>query len=166
LRLSVNNTGLRYEIDPPPNSSFANDLMISISRGDISNSSFGFICTDDVWREDQNGQIVRTVLNATLFDVSPVTFPAYPDATVGVRTIALRNAPSEIRAKLRDIADGQIDSDDDADDEDGCGCDCDQCEDGDCADCSNEDCEDDRCERCAQQTRAAYLAIIKRKLRS
>ncbi len=172
LRLSVDKVGLRYEIDPPA-TSLARDLMISIDRKDVDQSSFGFTCLDDSWREDGSGGYIRTVLKANLFDVSPVVFAAYPDATVGTRGAALRNAPADVRAKLtrKDVIDAIIDGDDDADGDDpsdddtNCGCDCDECEDDDCENCSNPDCEDERCELCAMQTRAAHLDLIARRLR-
>jgi hypothetical protein len=50
LRLSVDDKGLRYEIDPP-NTTVANDLMESISRGDIDASSFAFVTRSDKWRD-------------------------------------------------------------------------------------------------------------------
>ena len=53
LRLSVNNTGLLYEIDPP-DTTMARDLLVSLSRGDVTQSSFGFVADDDSW-----GRIVR-----------------------------------------------------------------------------------------------------------
>ena len=100
LRLSVDSTGLHYEIDPP-NTSMAKDLMVSMQRGDVTQSSFGFICTDDSW-EDSQGGLIRTVRQAQLFDVSPVTFPAYPDATSGVRARdALRTCPLHLRDKVK-----------------------------------------------------------------
>jgi len=166
LRLSVDSVGLKYEIDPP-NTTVANDLMISMERGDVTQSSFGFICSDDTWREDANGNITRTVLKAELFDVSPVTFPAYPDATSGVRA-SLRSAPAAIRAKLkRDDDDEDIPHDpdydgdqDDDEDDDECRCDCRGCRDGYCALCSNPNCEDDFCRSCPGQTRAAHLKLL------
>jgi len=98
LRLSTDSIGLRYEIDPP-DTQLARDLMESMTRGDVTQSSFGFICTRDDWKQMPDGSILRVVLEAQLFDVSPVTFPAYLDATSGVRA-SLRSAPDAIRAKL------------------------------------------------------------------
>jgi uncharacterized protein len=108
VRLSTDKTGLLYEIDPPP-TQFAKDLMVSIDRGDIHQSSFGFYCIDDSWREGPNGVYIRTVMKAELFDVSPVTFPAYPDATSGVRA-SLRNAPAALR-RAKGIGDCEDDPD-------------------------------------------------------
>lgn len=113
LRLSTDATGLFYEIDPPA-TNVAKDLMISMERGDVTQSSFGFICIEDTWREDADGNYIRTVLKAELFDVSPVTFPAYPDATSGVRALfpdeeqrnALQGKVAELRA-AKEIRDAQ-----------------------------------------------------------
>ena len=84
LRLEQDEQGLKYEIDMP-NTSFAKDLTESMKRGDITQSSFGFIIDDDEWNETEKG-VVRTINSVrALLDVSPVTYPAYPDASVGLR---------------------------------------------------------------------------------
>jgi HK97 family phage prohead protease len=86
LKLSEDATGLRYEISPP-DTSWARDLVVSIERGDVSQSSFAFRATKEQW--DETGDLpVRTILEAELFDVSPVTYPAYDDTEVGVRSLA------------------------------------------------------------------------------
>jgi len=99
LRLRVDQVGLFYECDAADNQ-MTRDILISMKRGDISQSSFGFQCSLDKWEQADNGDIIRTVLEAQLFDVSPVNFGAYPDATSGVRT-SLRSAPASIRAILK-----------------------------------------------------------------
>lgn len=87
LRVGVDADGLTYEIDPP-DTQLGRDLLVSIERGDIRESSFGFIVGDDDWEEDEEGRVIRTVTEIReLFDVSPVSFPAYPDADVGLREL-------------------------------------------------------------------------------
>lgn len=86
LRLSVDDTGLAYEIDPPDTQA-ARDLMTSMKRGDVNQSSFGFYCDEDDWTKDAEGCMLRTIRSASLFDVSPVTYPAYPEASSGVRNL-------------------------------------------------------------------------------
>lgn len=81
LRLSVDARGLKYEIDPPETET-AKELLAGLSRGDISGSSFTFIPTKVVWEEvralDGGGSTyVRWIEDVALFDVGPVTFPAY-----------------------------------------------------------------------------------------
>jgi hypothetical protein len=87
LRLSVDDTGLKYEIDPPDTQA-ARDLMTSMERGDINQSSFGFIIDSDKWEEDEDGRTIRTITKVReLKDVSPVTYPAYTDTAVAVRSM-------------------------------------------------------------------------------
>lgn len=86
LRLSVDDNGLRYEFDSPE-TSFGNDLLVSLQRGDISQSSFGFVVETDEWTQNEDGSIIRTIKKVSrLLDVSPVTYPAYTSATVAQRS--------------------------------------------------------------------------------
>lgn len=89
LRLSEDKEGLLVEIDPPDTQA-ARDLLVSIERGDISQMSFGFITRKESWQysSDGKGPSIRTLEDVQLFDVSPVTFPAYPDTDVSVRSLA------------------------------------------------------------------------------
>jgi HK97 family phage prohead protease len=84
LRLAVDNYGLGYEVDLPES---RNDVLESVTRGDIANSSFAFQCVDDDWSY-ANDVALRTLLSVRLIDVAPVVTPAYPDATVGLRSLA------------------------------------------------------------------------------
>jgi len=85
LELNEDGTGLEVIIEPP-DAQYARDLMVSIKRGDISQMSFGFRTLLDDW-EFQGGVAVRTLREVQLFDVSPVTFPAYPQTDVAVRAM-------------------------------------------------------------------------------
>lgn len=83
LRMKVDEQGLRYEIKMPES---RRDLIESIERGDIRGSSFSFIVSPggEEWSVEE-GRSIRTVKSiASLIDVGPVTFPAYPDASVAV----------------------------------------------------------------------------------
>ena len=87
LKLWEDEKGLRYAIEPP-DTSFANDLLVSIGRGDVTQSSFGFRVVKDRWTEDVAAKtILRELLEVKLFDVSPVTFPAYAQTDVYVRSL-------------------------------------------------------------------------------
>lgn len=87
LVLSEDELGLRYEI-LPPDTSYARDLMISLDRGDLDQSSFGFRVIEDSWVRptDEEPIPIRKLHKVELFDVSPVTFPAYPATSAGVRS--------------------------------------------------------------------------------
>ena len=79
LKLSTDEKGLKYEFDMPQ-TSYGKDLAISMKRGDVTQSSFAFTVQNDNW-ETKDGMDVRTITKVKrLFDVSPVTYPAYPDA--------------------------------------------------------------------------------------
>lgn len=84
LALSEDETGLAFKIDPP-DTSYARDLIVSMRRGDIDQMSFGFLTVRDRW-EQIGGQVIRTLLEVELFDVSPVTYPAYPTTSAAVRS--------------------------------------------------------------------------------
>ncbi len=92
LRLSEDSIGLSIECDLP-NTSFARDLEESMNRGDVDQMSFGFMVR---WYPDgtrgsnwtfENGEDIRTLTDVILFDVSPVTFPAYPDTSCAMRSL-------------------------------------------------------------------------------
>ena len=87
LRMSEDEDGLAFDIDLP-DTSFARDLAVSIERGDISGCSFGFVTRAQRWEEFEDGKTIRTLLDCQLFDVGPVTYPAYPDTDVGMRSLA------------------------------------------------------------------------------
>jgi HK97 family phage prohead protease len=85
LKLSVDERGLRYEF-PFPRSSYGQDLRMNIEDGIVKGSSFGFTCAPGGERWGmENGRSVRTVMEIeALYDVSPTTYPAYPDSDVAV----------------------------------------------------------------------------------
>ena len=85
LELREDEHGLFVRIQPP-DTSWAKDLTVSISRGDISQMSFGFVVLKDEWRTESNTDI-RELMEVKLYDVSPVTFPAYTQTDVGVRAV-------------------------------------------------------------------------------
>ncbi len=85
LRLFVDEVGLKIETDLPDTQA-ARDLRVSVARGDVSQMSFGFRTKGDEWRTE-DGVPYRTLTDLDLFDVSPVTYPAYPQTEVSVRAL-------------------------------------------------------------------------------
>lgn len=83
LLVAEDDIGLRYEITPP---SWAEKYVETIERGDVRGSSFIFRPTKEEWDETNEDMPIRSVIEAELFEVSPVTTPAYPQSTVGVRS--------------------------------------------------------------------------------
>jgi HK97 family phage prohead protease len=84
LRLIEDEKGLAIEIDPP-DTQWSRDLQESIRRGDITQMSFGFRAVKDEWSQADKKMPIRTLIENWLRDVSPVTFPAYPQTSVKVR---------------------------------------------------------------------------------
>lgn len=82
LLLSEDNLGLATEITVP-DTQWARDLLVTVERGDVSQMSFGFMTLEDRWErvEGLDGEL-RTLIRVRLLDVSPVTFPAYPQTDV------------------------------------------------------------------------------------
>jgi hypothetical protein len=85
LKLREDETGLLSEISMPE-TTVGRDLMISVKRGDIDQMSFAFQSIQEQWDETDAEHPVRTITEARLFDVSPVTFPAYPTTDVSARS--------------------------------------------------------------------------------
>lgn len=84
LRLDLREDGLWVEILPPP-TQWARDALVSVRRGDVWGMSFGFDVLEDKWAA-RGGKPLREITGMRLWDVSLVTFPAYPTTTVSVRS--------------------------------------------------------------------------------
>lgn len=106
LELKEDKKGL-YSRIIPPDTALGRDLVQLIERGDISQMSFGFwIEAEEVVREE--GEKTHFIIKrAKLFDVSPVTFPAYPQTEVDIErsfrsrlsTLSIDNAPALAKRK-------------------------------------------------------------------
>ena len=113
LKLSKSLRGLDYEIDPP-DTSYAKDLAVSIARGDVTGSSFGFIVTEQKFRTEQTdkGPVdIREIHSVELLDVSPVTYPAYKATATGLRSFGdaeeARSARDAWKAEERQSAEAR-----------------------------------------------------------
>jgi len=83
LRLEDTREGLRYAVQLPR---ARGDVAELVERGDVRGSSFEFRTVLDKWEETDDG-MVRTVLEAELHQVGPVTNPAYPEPAVALRSL-------------------------------------------------------------------------------
>jgi len=86
LRMSEDTAGLFYECDAPDTQLVRDMVMSPIARGDVNQCSFGFRTISDRW-DKVDGEWLRTLLEVELFDVSPVTYPAYASTDVAVRSL-------------------------------------------------------------------------------
>src|SRR5476649_2469070 len=90
LTLSVDERGLQYTLIAPDTQTIRDLVIAPMMRGDITQSSFAFRVAPDGerWYEDEEGIVIREVSQfSRLFDVSPVTYPAYQEADSGVRSL-------------------------------------------------------------------------------
>ena len=58
-----------------------------IRRGDVSGSSFAFRISDERWSKEGGDEIREIAGVDPLFDVGPVTFPAYDATSTGLRAV-------------------------------------------------------------------------------
>lgn len=86
LTIGVDAKGLWYRF-VMPDRTFANDLRDAIEAGDVSQSSFGFTVKTATWIEREGLPDLRQITKiGKLYDVSPVTYPAYADTSVAKRS--------------------------------------------------------------------------------
>jgi len=87
LALSEDSKGLKVTINPP-DTQFARDLAVSIERGDINQMSFAFQVLEEEWIRGEKKELdLRKIKKVRLFDVSPVTFPAYDGTDIAIRSM-------------------------------------------------------------------------------
>jgi HK97 family phage prohead protease len=88
LALREDVRGLAVEITPP-DTAFARDLIVSMERGDVTQMSFAFRIrpNGEDWAKNDDGVWVRSVKRVRLYDVSVVTYPAYTQTDVAMRSL-------------------------------------------------------------------------------
>lgn len=101
LRLSEDEKGLRFSIDVP-DTTWAKDLMVSIRRGDVNQCSFGFKKLDDEWTDTKEGRL-RELRDLEIFDISCVTYPAYPQTQANIRSLFSENDFNELSDYIKEL---------------------------------------------------------------
>ena len=86
LTLTETNDGV-YVDCTLPDTTYARDLAISIKRGDVEGMSFRFANAIASWTTTEDGNRLRIVEQLAFDEVSPATFPAYPDTSVAMRSL-------------------------------------------------------------------------------
>ena len=108
LTMSEDATGLQVEITPPDTQA-ARDLVALMKRGDVSQMSFAFTVAkeDQAWTRDGTGPWLRTIKRVNrLYDVSVVTYPAYPQTTAAARALEdLQKADADAATQLQTAKD-------------------------------------------------------------
>lgn len=106
LTLEKREDGIYFSATPP-DTTRAQDLLKDIEAGNVKGNSFGFTVEKDEWETDESGRTVRRILRGTLFEISAVVDPAYPDTTLAKRSLDASNAARNAakmnlrKAKLR-----------------------------------------------------------------
>jgi|GEM_PF-1375573 len=88
LRVGEDEKGAFYEADIPLEAQWAKDAVVSLKRGDVRENSFVFASRpeDEKW-EEKDGILHRTVLKASIREMGPQAFPAYPQTNAEVRSL-------------------------------------------------------------------------------
>lgn len=104
LSLNIDKKGLMYAFESP-NTTIGNDILEMMSRGDLKESSFAFTVEEEEWLEEVNGETTnytRTIKKVKqLYDVSPVTYPAYADTSVAKRSFEAWQAANGFDEAMR-----------------------------------------------------------------
>ena len=91
LRIEKTDKGLAFDADPVATPTAA-EVVTLIRSKTIFGSSFAFTVDPnkgETWQEDDRGNVTRTISEASgLYDLSPVTRAAYPNSSVGLRSLS------------------------------------------------------------------------------
>lgn len=105
LTMKEDARGLAIEIVAPGTQTIQDLVVAPIERGDVSQMSFAFSVKPggQDWAKDDEGGVVRTLKKLRLFDVSPVTYPAYAATDVAVREWRTWSTSANARPVLRNL---------------------------------------------------------------
>jgi len=114
LELSEDSDGLAMTITPPDTQTVRDLVLVPMERRDVREASFGFRVVKDA-QTVERGENVRELLEVALFDVSPVSEPAYPAASIDMRSLDLSEELTEAyleaflaQLKLRGLTPAEI----------------------------------------------------------
>lgn len=98
LSVEEDSIGLKFSCELA-NTSVAKDVYENLRAGNLRECSFGF-CVDEPsgeqWTKLADGTMLRTLVSVKLFDVSVVSFPAYPGTSVAARNIV----PADLEQRM------------------------------------------------------------------
>lgn len=97
VALGVDDIGLFGDIIINKEDPQAVGAYARVQRGDVSGCSFGFIPIKIDTEERDDGSYLDTILELEIFEVSPCTFPAYPQTEIAARQ---KDFESQQRANL------------------------------------------------------------------
>lgn len=86
LTLEEDEKGLRFEI-VLPDTQAGRDAYTLVKRGDVNQMSFGFNVKGQIWDESDPKNVIRTITEVDLHEVSLTPFPAYKQTSAKTRSI-------------------------------------------------------------------------------
>ncbi|WP_322769662.1 HK97 family phage prohead protease [Frankia sp. Cr1] len=99
--LKEDTRGAWYEV-PLFDNELNRDYLVPAARAGQLSASFSFDVLKETWEEEpaDGGLPIRTIQEVRLYEFGPCPFPAYADATAGMRAEAWDHLPDLTRAKL------------------------------------------------------------------
>lgn len=85
LKLSEDSRGLFFDLEPIDTTT-GRDVKEMIRSGVVKGVSFGFVVKRDAWDQTDPRNVVRTLVDVDLIEISPTAFPAYPQTSAAVRS--------------------------------------------------------------------------------
>ena len=87
LTFKEDKDGLSYVATPIDTQNYR-ETAKEVEAGLLTGQSFGFTILADEWKDLDTDKPKRTITEiGQIFDVGPVTYPAYPDTNIGLRTL-------------------------------------------------------------------------------
>lgn len=97
LKLRADDNGLAFDLDTRR----LNPMQVDALRSGDMRMSFGFVVNDDDWTQRDDGTIQRELRDIDLFEVSPVTTPAYADTSAAMRGLEQFRSTKTSNAEAR-----------------------------------------------------------------
>lgn len=102
LTITEDKNGVRYEATPVDTHNFR-ETAKEVEIGLLTGQSFGFNIREDKWADLDKVISKRDILELEIiYDVGPVTFPAYNDTTVALRS--LDGIKKDVATDAQDLA--------------------------------------------------------------
>ena len=102
MNLTVDDTGLRVDIDLP-DTSMARDLAELVKNDIVGGMSFGFTIADDSWTRDDEMPLRTINKSDRLYEVTFTPIPAYPTTEVALRNLEQATAEDDTNDILQEL---------------------------------------------------------------
>ena len=107
LKIIEDKTGVRYEATPVDTHNFR-EIAKEVDLGLLTGQSFGFRVNGDHWNDLDKDIAKRDISELEIiYDFGPVTYPAYPDTSVALRS--LTDIKKDLSTEANDTATRAID---------------------------------------------------------